>query len=471
MSKKFISKVKKIASGNLPAIISCLLFIIAGIVVCLNRYWQYDVFYHDFGIFDSAIWRASRFQAPTIDHLLLGGKWIFADHFNPSIFLISPLYWLTGKSEMLLVVQVLAVGISGYILYLIGKEILRNSFESFAVMWCYYLFLGLQNALITDFHEVTVMVLPLTLVFYAFIKKKTFWYFLFLLITLGFKESTFLLGIGIGIAIFFLDRKWWKINLLTIFISIIWGIVAIKIIIPYFSSGIYLYNPRLPSGIDGIIFSFVDNEIKRTTLLYSFGSFGFLSFFSPQFYFLIFQDLIVRFLPNIPARWGLGFHYSIQLAPLLALSSVYGLKRIKRIKIIAKYSYLIAILLLINAFFLFHFKLHGPFGLAYNKAFYAHTKDFVFLDDLLHRVPKDARIMTQNNLATRFTHGDVWVLVDNYGDRKPEYIILDLREGQNPNNFYGVVRLPKLVQYLKKDPDYKQIYATKEQFIYKRVTK
>src|SRR3989344_3357598 len=86
-----------------------LLFMIAGVFVSLNRYWQYNVFYYDFGIFDSAIWSVSRFKPPIIDHLAVGGKWIFADHFNPSIFLLSPLYWLTDRQEMILVVQAAVV--------------------------------------------------------------------------------------------------------------------------------------------------------------------------------------------------------------------------------------------------------------------------------------------------------------------------------------------------------------------------
>ena len=66
-------------------------YTLAAVLVSLHRFWQFEVFYYDFGIFDSAIWKAAHFTAPIIDHFVVGGKVIFADHFSPSIFLLSPL--------------------------------------------------------------------------------------------------------------------------------------------------------------------------------------------------------------------------------------------------------------------------------------------------------------------------------------------------------------------------------------------
>ena len=79
--------------------------------VSLRRFWQFQSFYYDFGIFDSAIWKVAHFQLPIINHINFAGidRIYFAGHFNPSIFLLSPFYWITQRQEMLLVVvQVLA---------------------------------------------------------------------------------------------------------------------------------------------------------------------------------------------------------------------------------------------------------------------------------------------------------------------------------------------------------------------------
>ena len=449
----------------------CAIFIIVGILVSLNRFWQYEVFYIDFGIFDQAIWHISRFEAPIIDHFIVGGKWIFADHFNPSIFLLAPFYWITDKSEMLLVMQAIFVGLSGLILYKISRHVLKNSFMSLSILICYFLFVGLQNAVITEFHELTIMTLSLMLTFWAIVKKHLKLYFLFLLITLGFKESLFVTGIGIGIALFFIQREWIKIAFLTILISIIWGLLTIKFIIPAFSGGVYIYDPVLPDSIVGKISVFVDHPLKIRTLFYSFLSFGFLPILSPSFWPLIVQDYALRFMPmSFITRWDLGLHYNAQSAVILALASVFALSHLKKIKQLSNLLPFFGILYIINALFLYRFILHGPFALSYNPAFYKHTNDFVFLEVLLKKIPKDVSIMTHNSLAARFTHQKVWLLRENYSQYKPDYILIDNRKGQNPNNFFGSEgNISDIINSIKKDSMYKLIYNTQEQFIFKRV--
>lgn len=461
---------KKINYLDLSSYFLCILFTIAGIMVSVNRFWQYEVFYYDFGIFDQAIWNISRFRAPIIDHLAVSGKWIFADHFSPSIFFLSPLYWITDKSEILLAAQAIIVGLSGVILYNIGKHVLKNKLLALGILVCYLFFLGLQNAVISDFHEIAVMTLPLTLTFWAIVHNKIRLYFLFFLITLGFKESTFLLGVGIGIIIFFLRKEWTKIGFITIVLSLIWGFASIKIIIPYFSNGFYLYSPSLSPNIFNNALGLINHPIKQKTLFYSFDSFGFLPLLAPAFWFLLLQDYGMRFLGSVCCtRWDLGLHYNAQSAVLLGISSIFALKFLQSIKFISKFLPLLVIIIAGNSLFLYRFVLHGPFALSYNQAFYDHTKDFVFLNNLIKKVPNNVSVMTQNNLAPRFTHQKIFLLKRDYENYKPEYILLDVRIGQNPNNFFGTVDVFEALGLLRKDLKYELIYKTKDQFIFRRV--
>lgn len=451
------------------AFLICLLFTIAGSLVSLHRYWQYEVFFYDFGIFDQAIWHVSRFQPPIIDHLVVSGKWIFADHFNPSIFLFSPLFWFTNRSEVLLIAQSVVVGLSGFIIYHIGRSVTNNNFFSLSIIICYFLFIGLQNAIISDFHEVTVMILPLTLVFWAILQRRIWLYFLFLLITLGFKESESLLGIGIGMFILFSHRHWWKIGIGTIIFSFLWGVVTTKFVIPFFSGGFYQYTPMLPDTLLGDVIALFDHEVKRKTLFVSFLSFGFLPLFTPSFWPLFLQDFAARFLPEFSgSRWDLGLHYSAQISPLLAISSFYAFRNLQKLKLPPQAFSLLRVFLIINAFILYRFVFHGPFGLFYNPAFYRHTSDFYFLDRMIEKVPGNAIVMAQNNIAPRFTHQTVWLLRDSFGTYHPEYIVIDARSGQNPNNYFGMHDFYGTVNGLRQDPEYETIYKTKEQFVFKR---
>ncbi len=468
----------------MAAYLFLILYALAATLVSLHRFWQYETFYFDFGIFDQAVWYASRFAPPVIEHLVVPGKWIFADHFSPTIFLLSPLYWLTSRQEVLLIAQALAVSLSGFVLYRIGQRVLKDSFLSFAVMVSYLLFVGLQNAIITDFHEVTVGTLPLMLLLWAYGARRKKLYWLFLLLTLGIKESTAILGATLGFYILLSSSKildpgvrrddserkaWQRTAIMTVIVSVLWGLVATRLIIPFFAGKPYGYSPVLPTEILGNITGLFDESIKRRTLLYSFGSFLFLPLLYPPAWLLILQDFSIRFVPkNTNLRWDLGLHYSAQLAPILGYATVMALKKL-RLRIIA-------VLLIAAAVYLHQFKLHGPLGLAYNPAFYAHTKNFAFLDTLIAQVPKDATVMAQNNLATRFAHQPVSLLRKNYWDYAPDYIVIDARDGQNPNNFFGIKDyrgiedVDAIIHTLQADPNYQTVYQTDKQFVFKRVS-
>ena len=470
--RKFIGKNKTYTF----VIFFCIIYSLAFSLIALNRYWQFEVFYYDFGIFDKAIWSASRFRPPIIEHFIVGGKWIFADHFNPSIFLLSPLYWLTKSSEIILIAQAVAVGISGILLFKIGIVTTKNKFFSLGVTISYLLFIGIQNALISDFHEVTVATVTFSACILALLHKKTRLYFLFFIITLGFKESNFLICAALGIALMFLNKKYRKIGLISTVIAILWGIIAIKFIIPAFSQAGYIYAMPIPTNPISLASSFIDNPTKIRTLFVSFASFGFLPIFSPAFYPVILADFASRFYPPfLTLSWTLTLHYSALTGLILAISSLFSYEYLKKYipdKIFMAYGFV----LIISTFFLHRFVLHGPLGLATNMAFYTHTKDFTFLNDLVKKVPPDVTVMTQNNLASHFTHQDVRLLRDkcktcveeHYRSVMPDLIVIDNRDGQNPNNYYGVGDMKKILKSLQKDKDYKLFYHQGEQYIYKR---
>lgn len=449
------------------------IFITAGILVSLNRYWQYEVFYYDFGIFDQAIWKASHFQAPTIEHLVVRDKVIFADHFNPSIFLLIPLYWLTSRQEIILIAQAVIVGLSGFIIFLTAREILKKNFFAFGITILYFLYAGLQNAVITDFHEITIAVLPLALVFYAIAKKRFWLYIVSLVVFLGCKESNSVVAIGIAFIIFFLQKEWRKVAIITAVASVLYGALAIGVIIPYFAKGPYQYgyNPQYDGKLYQLPGTLLDHPEKRRTIFYSLASFGFLPLFSPVFWFSILSDFYSRFYTvRWFTRWGLGFHYNAILAVILAISSIYGLVFLK--KRITQYLYGLMCVLLLAGMIISFYLLRAPFALSYNKAFYQHTKDFAFLDQLLSHVPKNAKIMTQNNLATRLDHGKVMLLIKELpilpDDKKPDYIVLDTRPGQNPNNFFPFTDVQKFTAIMEKTGEYQVYYQQGEQIIYKR---
>jgi len=445
-----------------------MLYTIAACLVSLHRFWQFEVFYYDFGIFDQAIWNVAHFRAPIIDHFVIGGKIIFADHFSPSMFLLSPLYWITDKPEILLIAQSLAVGISAVVLYQIGKFVLKHALAAFAITMAYLLFVGTQNALIADIHEVTFMALPLMVALYAIITKQLTLFWVSFFVTLGFKESSALLGIALSVYMYLYNKKWLHTAIVVGAISLIWGYLTTQLIIPYFYGERYFYTPTFDPNPFKTLWTLVDDPIKRKTIITSLLSFGFLPLFSPFTWPLLLQDFASRFMQNnFALRWGLGLHYSILLAVIMAFSSINTLVQVKK-RTNPMTLDVIAVVLILITIFLHQFKLHGPLGLAYNPAFYTNTRNFSFLNDLISRVPPNTTVMTQNNIAPHMIHTHkVFLLRDIYEDFMPDYFVLDLRDGQNGNNFFGV-KIEALMARLSNDSRYHVAYKTNEQVIYKR---
>lgn len=440
-----------------------LIYTSAALVVVLNRYWQYQNFYFDLGIFDSAIWQVSRFHPPLVDHVDFGSVKILSlgDHFNPSVFLLSPLYWLTSRTEVLLIAQTLAVGLSGLVVFKIGASQLKSKLAVLALVVAFLGYVGLQNALISDFHEATIAVLPLTLIFYAIFNKKWKLYFLLLIILLGLKETFAGLGVGIGLYLLISDRRQnLKRGMLTILISAVWGIAAMKVIIPYFSGGTYLYTPHyLPATLDEAVNRLFYQQLPRQTIFYTFATFGFLPLFNIAVLPAILENFFERYILYFGKGLDLGMHYNATLAPLLFIGALGVFRFLER-----RFKNTLAVTILSLAIiggviFLHRVVLHGPLGLFYNPVFYQQNQGVKYVDNFVGHFPKDGLIMTQNDLAVRLAHYNVALLRRDYQSLSPDHIILNLTEGQNLNSFYPLkyAEAVDLKNRLLVDPQYKKV--------------
>lgn len=459
---------------NLLTISFIILYTIAAITVSLNRYWQHQTAYYDFGVVDKAIWEVAHFRSPLVDHHELGNQNIslFASHFSPSIFLLSPLYWLTDKSEILLIAQSLLAGIGAYIGYLIARKRIKDKLAVLALIISFLGYVGLQNGLISEFHETTLSVLPLMTIFWTIFQKRWPLYFISLIILLGLKESFAGLGVGIGFYIWIRDRRQVKVALLTILISLIWGFLALRAVIPYYSGGIYLYgSSSLPTNPADFFRAFFIPEIKFKTILYSFLTFGFLPLFNLAIMPAILENFLERFvLSAFSSRWDLGLHYNVPLSPLLfigALGVFQMLQQQNKKKLIR----ILAIFMILSTLILHRFILRGPLGLFYNPVFYQQNQYSKYVDEFLAQIPKNGVIYTQNSLAGRLAHYNVKTFRKDYKVINPDYIVLDLTEGQTENSF-SPLRYYQVVDFknqLLKDPNYNLKKFGDELYLFSRI--
>ncbi len=435
--------------------------------VSVHRFWQFEYFYFDHGIFDSSLWQVARGRPPLIDHFEETGFLNqLGDHFTPVMYLLAPLYWLTSAYEPLILVQNLSVVVSAAVMWFLARKLKLPPLLSVALLVAYTWFVGLQNGLIAGFHTELLALLTLSLTFYFMTIKRFRMYWLFLFLTLGLKETFVAIAVAIGVY-WLLKKKYW-LGLTTILLSVGYFFLVTRWVIPAIGGQPYGYTSA-PVSFRSSISALYQPPIKLQTTLISLASFGFLPIFDLSSIGLWLQDLLTRFvLTKDGFAWGFGFHYSVMSGLLLYFTAIKASVYLLAKKWYQKYYWLHAGVI-IAAVFLAHFYLHGPLGLFFNRAFYPQSRNHQFLRDFIQAVPRNGLTMTQNNLAVQMTHThQIMLLRDTYWRVAPDTIAIDIRPGQNPNNFWPI-ETKLLYDKLVQDPNYQlhefakeQVYFTKK---------
>ena len=110
----------------------------------------------DLGVFQQAVWKLSRFDAPEVT--LIGWN-AFADHISPVLLLFVPLYWLRATPVWFFLAQAVAFGL-GYLAVgpLAAAAGVRDALATNGLRAVYAVSPLLWNAVLFDFHPTTLAV-------------------------------------------------------------------------------------------------------------------------------------------------------------------------------------------------------------------------------------------------------------------------------------------------------------------------
>jgi uncharacterized membrane protein len=440
-------------------------FAISFSLITLSRFNSGQLFYYDFGIFGHTIFQLSRFQVPYINHLVLGNVMFLGDHFNPSLVLVAPLFWITQDLRILLLEQAFVTVAAGFLIFLIAQKNNLNFVTSLASSIAFLMFAGVQNPLVTDWHpESTAALFLLLFVYYFQFSNKKILYLLFFAIFLGFKESNTVSGLFVLGWLFFAQKdKSKEVIILSVF-SVIYFFTITRWVIPAIANHSYLYTPGISSNPITSIQNFTNSPEKKKLIIDSYLSFGALPLFAGVAGILPLAELSIRLAPNgtIFNNISLGQHYNVLLTVMLSLATIQTLKSISKRTTNRPYLITLAALFLIASSLYTARKITGsPINVIINPQFYATFQGDQSLKELLQKTPSQGTIMAQNNiLAYTVNRTDkVYLLNDKYSEIKPNIIAIDLSDGASINNYYGTGR-DKAV-YIKDqllvDQNYKQI--------------
>jgi len=393
----------------------------------------------DLGLFDQMVWHYSRFEAHASTSMLLQNS--LGDHFSPILALCAPLYWLYPHAETLLVVQAVLFAAALIPIFLFTEKRLGRR-QAYCFVASFIFFWGVQDTIEFDFHPDVFAVPLIAFAIYWIDVKKWFGASLSILALLLVKEDLTLLVAAFGVYLAFYQKA--KLGVSLVAVGVLFFYLDLAVIIPHFNSAdksydhwIYqslgtgpldalkavLKNPLLPFDV-----LFSDGTKIKTLFLLS-APFLFLPIFSRQI-ILIIPLVAAKLLANSSNYWGMGFHYSATLCPILVMASAEGLVYWRQKEFLKKGIFKSLLpaptyILMINLILI---PILSPWRNIEHARFWTlsemeKTSSFAFA-----LIPKDASVATQSSIAPHLSERkDVYALGSRVDCHtiKPDFFIVN----------------------------------------------
>ncbi len=233
---------KKLFSGSLPierAVDLSFWILLCIFLYVLTRIGLYELlnmkfFGTDFCLYDNAIYNASR--GCGLHCNLLHGNSYLGVHFSPILFLLVPFYRLGAGSWILILVRSGAAAGGAVLICLYARKYAGlPSWVSSVFGISFLLHPMLHMATLSEFHGTILDLFFVPLLFVALESKKRgfFWVSFFLLLSI--REDTWLYTMGLAILILWKRDR--RLALQVAFVSIVWGVLALRVWMPFFFGG------------------------------------------------------------------------------------------------------------------------------------------------------------------------------------------------------------------------------------------
>lgn len=407
------------------------------------RHYRFESWGFDLGIYDQALWLYSRFYLP-LSTIKIPNMIVLGDHFSPSFALLSPIYWLVADVRWLIFWQAFLFCLGAWPLYLLAKSVLRQKFLPLVIALGYLIFWGSQYALTFDVHMITFGAALLPWLFYFLHCRRWLGYWLAFFLALGFKEDMSIILFSLGVYAI-LRYRFYRIGISSMVVSFIWLLLVSKVFIPSLA-GSFPYAAILPTNLIELQNILFHPAAKWVAVFWSFFAFAFLPLLGWAALPMIALHFLVHWLdPRFFGRWEMALHYRVPLAAMLAVGAIWGIHSLSRRVLPLVFS-----LGLLSTLAITQFYLHLPLNTLLKPAFYERDGRFAGIEELMTKIPPEASVITQNNIAAHLSHRRQVYLTSPKERKCPgekncdwlafddsDYILVDLTAGQGANNFWG----------------------------------
>lgn len=423
-------------------------------LISLVNHYYFRTYTLDLGFFSNALYdyRNLRWNySLTISEQpsnMLGG------HFEPMLILLAPFSFLFG-SYTLLIIQIAFVLWGGVSVYAYFKE--SNRFVAIMAMIFFLGYFSVLAALAFDFHTNVIAASCFPFLLLSLKRNRIYSFIAVYVFMLLCKENISLWLIFICLALAFEQRKnpiWRKRLLVLSGVAVCYFAVVIYGVIPAFSDKPYtgfLYEALGSTPGEAIVFM-VSHPLQVLKLLFTntFGDpyfdgykqefhrlvlFTGLPFllFRPAYFFMLVPLYFQKMLHNQPALWGIGFHYGIEFAPVMAIGVFEVISRFKKQGLQLAVS---AVMTITGLYITYQTTVSSVSYTDkqkirfYEKWHYEKDYDVKGVHKLLDEIPQDAIIAAQSPYLPHLAYRDRIYQFPMVNDA--EYIIYSYKESSYP---------------------------------------
>lgn len=301
-------------------------FTCAWTILAVCRTLRGDDFTYDTAIATEAV-KGWATQGAPVDPLK--GMDLLGDHWSPILALLAPAWWVWPSPLMVVTAQAVLFGVSVWVVTDTAVQILGRS-RGLPLAIAYAASFGLQNAIAAGFHEIAFAVPLLAMVGRQLLlgrpDRAAVWSLPLLLVKEDLGLTVAALGLLLAVRY---DRR--LLGLLLAAVGVAATAAEVSVLIPAFNPHhAYAYWWELPmqstTGWQQIT-ALASPSVKVQTLAWSFGVTGFLCLRSPMVLLAV-PTLLWRFESNHPSYWGITWHYSAVLMPVVFLAAADGWQRL-----------------------------------------------------------------------------------------------------------------------------------------------
>jgi uncharacterized membrane protein len=309
-------------------------------VYSVMRHLRYESKVLDMGVYSQVVWQWSRFREPanSVQHF----PHELGDHFSPILALFAPAYWIHPGPVSALIGQAILIGLSIVAVERFARRRLGRPL-GLAVALSYALFWGVWSAVDFDFHETAFAAALLAWAVDAADTRKWKRTAILLVGLLFVKEDMGLVVAAFGV--WLLTQRARQPGLIAIAGGLIAFVVVNQLVMPAFGGGgesgsDHRVYGELGSSPVAAAWHVVTKPLttadllthpagKLQLLVLVFGAFLFLGLLSPLTIVTL-PQLVERLVGTDFHLWAPDYHYTLAIAPILAMGAADGLARLRR---------------------------------------------------------------------------------------------------------------------------------------------